>query len=316
MKFSRLTFEKTTERETTMTNTIQIQSAQDITNTANVSYYVDKIKNEMTVATGAWRNVAELFAAASNEFGNDSDKFKALVKATNFSRSKVAKLIAIANDQRLKTHEEIVQCVDAWTVMYEMTTLTNDEFQEFISSVKGETVITKKEVNAARVKETVKVDPYKTVFSIQIDVNAIQALLFSGTDYQELIDAIETIQNTMNYVRVQQTNLFENDAACFAAELDREYNKQVRKIWNDEKKKFIARSKCQKTIAELKEDIQATFNEGDYKEAFSRIDSDAFDQNELMNISTRIVYEKREKKFGLKASDAALFANTAILVAA
>lgn len=316
MKFSRLTFEKTTERETIMTNTIQIQSAQDITNTANVSYYVDKIKNEMTVATGAWRNVAELFAAASNEFGNDSDKFKALVKATNFSRSKVAKLIAIANDQRLKTHEEIVQCVDAWTVMYEMTTLTNDEFQEFISSVKGETVITKKEVNAARVKETVKVDPYKTVFSIQIDVNAIQAQLFSGTDYQELIDAIETIQNTMNYVRVQETTLFENDAARFYSELDREYKKQVRKIWNDEKKKFIARSKCQKTIAEVKEDIQAQFNGGDYEAAFSFIGSDAFDQSEIMNIATHNVYEKREKKFSLNASNAALFANTAIQVAA
>ena len=316
MKFSRLTFEKTTERETTMTNTFQIQSAQDITNTANVSYYVDKIKNEMTVAMGAWRNVAELFAAASNEFGNDSDKFKALVKATNFSRSKVAKLIAIANDQRLKTHEEIVQCVDAWTVMYEMTTLTNDEFQEFISSVKGETVITKKEVNAARVKETVKVDPYKTVFSIQIDVNAIQAQLFSGTDYQELIDAIETIQNTMNYVRVQETTLFENDAARFYSELDREYKKQVRKIWNDEKKKFIARSKCQKTIAEVKEDIQAQFNGGDYEAAFSFIGSDAFDQSEIMNIATHNVYEKREKKFSLNASNAALFANTAIQVAA
>lgn len=292
------------------------QSSQDISNETAVAYYADKIKSEVKTATGAWRNVAELFAAASNEFGNDSDKFKALVKATNFSRSKVAKLIAIANDQRLKTHEENVQCVDAWTVMYEMTTLTDDEFQKFISSVKGETVITTKEVNAARVKETVKVDPYKTVFSIQIDVNAIQAQLFSGNEYCELLDAIETIQNTMNYVRVQETNLFENDAARFYSELDREYKKQVRKIWNDEKKKFIARSKCQKTISEVKEDIQATFNVGDYKTAFSFIDSDAFDQNELMNIATRNVYEKREEKFSLKASDAALFANTAIQVAA
>ena len=243
-----------------MPNTSEIKSLQDLTNVASVAYYTDKIKSEIKTSTGAWRNVAGLFAAAFNEF--------------------------------------------------------DDEFQKFINDVTTDTIITSKEVNDARVKEAVKFDPYQTVFSIQIDVNAIKAKMFSGEDYKELVDAIETIQNTMNYVRVQETNLFENDAARFHAELNREYNKQVRKAWNDEKKKFIARSKCEKTIAEVKKDIQAQFNDGDYDTAFSFIGSDAFDQNKIMNIAAFNVYEKREEKFSLKTSAADAFANTEIQVAA
>jgi ribosomal protein L3 len=299
-----------------MNEIIEMKSAQDIANEASVNYYADKIKSEMKTATCAWRAVAQLFASASNEFGTDSDKFKALLIATNFSRSKVAKLIAVANNERLKIYEDTLQSVSAWTVMYDITTLSDDEFQKFIASVDSDTVITTKEVNAARVKETVIADPYKTVFSIQIDENAIKAQLFSGDDYQELLDAIETIQNTMNYVRVQQTNLFENDVARFAAELDREYKKQVRKVWSEAKSAFIANSKSKQTIAEVKEDIQAQFNAGDYKAAFSFIGSDAFDQNELWEIATRNVYKMREKKFALKASAADAFANTEIQVAA
>ena len=299
-----------------MTNITELKSAQDIGNETSVAYYADKIKVEMKTATGAWRAVAELFAAAANEFSTDSDKFKSLMKATNFSRSKVYKLIATATDERLKMYEDTLQSVMAWTVMYEITTLSDVEFQKFIASVDSDTVITIKEVNAARVKETVVIDPYKTVFSIQIDENAIKAQLFSGDDYQDLIDAIETIQNTMNYVRVQETDLINNDAARFYSELDREYKKQVRKVWSEAKSAFISNSKSKQTIAEVKEDIQAQFNAGDYKAAFSFIGSDAFDQNELMNFATRKVYEMREKKFALKASAADAFANNEIQVAA
>ena len=299
-----------------MTNITELKSIQDFANETPVAYYADKIKAEMKTATGAWRAVAELFAAAANEFSTDSDKFKSLMKATNFSRSKVYKLIATATDDRLKMYEDKLQSVIAWTVMYEITSLSNDEFQKFIASVDSDTVITIKEVNAARVKDPSPSEPYKTVFSIQIDVNAIKAQLFSGDDYQELIDAIETIQNTMNYVRIQETNLFENDAARFHFELNLEFKKQVRKVWSKEKSSYIANSKSKQTIAEVKEDIQAQFNEGDYEAAFNFIGSDAFDQNELMSIATRNVYEMREKKFALKASAADAFANNEIQVAA
>ena len=299
-----------------MNEVFEMKSAQDISNAASVDYYADKIKSEIKTATGAWRAVAQLFAAASNEFGTDSDKFKALLIATNFSRSKVYKLIAVANDERLQMYEDTLQSVVAWTVMYEIKTLSDNEFQKFIASVDSDTVITTKEVNAARVKEPVIADPYKTVFSIQIDENALKAQLFSGNEYKELLDAIETIKNTMNYVRVKQTPLFDNDVARLFDEINREYDRQVRKVWNKAKIDFIASTKCKVTVAEVKEDIQEFIKEGDYAAAFSFIGSDAFDQGKLWEIAARNVHKNREEKFALSASAPDAFANTEIQVAA
>lgn len=300
-----------------MTNITELKSSQDFANETPVAYYAVKIKAEMKTATGAWRAVAELFAAAANEFSTDSDKFKSLMKATNFSRSKVYKLIATATDERLKMYEDKLQSVIAWTVMYEITTLLDDEFQKFIDSVDSDTVITIKEVNAARVKETLTPDPYKTVFSIQIDVNAIKAQLFSGKDLQELVAALETIQNTMNYVRVKKTSLIENDAARFADEFEREYDKLVRKLWDDEKTALIASDASTKEdIAKNQDQIQSLFSERRYEEVFSLIRSDALDQEALAKIAQNIVINKREQKFVPLARPYNAFANTEIRVAA
>lgn len=305
-----------TKKDYKMKKGIEMNSAQDISNEATVAYYADQIKHEMKTATGAWRAVANLFASASNEFGTDSDKFKALVKETNFSRSKVYKLIAIANDGRLKMYEDTLQCVMAWTVMYEITTLKDHEFQRFTNIVYGDTVITIKEVNAARDKEIVIADPFKTLFSIQIDENALKAQLFSSDEYQELLDAIETIQNTMNYVRVQQTSVFENDVARFHSQVERVYHKLVRKAWNDEKTEFFTRCKHKSTIEEVKEDIQVQFDNGDYEEAFSWIGSDAFDQGEIWSNACEKVYADREKKYVLEASSDGIFSNKEMKLAA
>jgi hypothetical protein len=299
-----------------MKNDIEMNSAQETSNEASVAYFADKIKSEMKTATCAWRSVAELFAAASSQFSTDSDNFKQLLKATNFSRSKAYKLIAIANDDRLKMYEDMLQCVSAWTVMYEITTLKGDEFQRFINIIQGDTVVTSNEVNAARVKEAVIADPFKTLFSIQIDENAMKAQLFSGDEYQELLEAIETIQSTMNYVRVEETKVFENDVARFHSQVERVYAQLVRKTWNEEKKAFFARCKCKTTIAEVKEDIQTLFDNGDYKEAFSLIDSDGFDQAQLFNDAFTKVHELRERKFDENAAAAEALANKKIKIAA
>ncbi len=91
-----------------MKEVIEMNSTQDISNAAQVNYYADKIKSEMKTATGAWRVVAQLFDDASNDFGTDSDKFKSLLIATNCSRSKVAVLIDVANDKRMKMYEDLL----------------------------------------------------------------------------------------------------------------------------------------------------------------------------------------------------------------
>jgi predicted HNH restriction endonuclease len=141
--------------------------------------------------------------------------------------------------------------------------------------------------------------------------------LFSGVDYQELRDVIDTIQNTMNYVQVVRTSLIENDAARFADEFEREYDKLVRKLWDDEKKALIASDASTKEdIAKNQDQIQSLFSERRYEEVFSLIGSDALDQEALAKIAQNNVTNKREKKFIPLARPYNACANTEIRVAA
>lgn len=285
-------------------------------NETAVATYVAQIKKYIGDATHSWRQIADIFASAEEEFGFTSDKMKKLMKQTGFSKSKTSKLISISKSKRLRDHYNTFRSTEAWTVLYEVTKLTDDEFQKLIGRLGDDEIVTQSQVNAAKTKIVTEVDPYKTVFSIQIDINAIKSQMFSGHDYEKLIEAVETIQNTMNYIRVSESNVFENDAARFLSEINREYNRKVRETWNKARKEFISQCKCEKTILELKEDIQSSFKSGDYASAFSFIGFDGFDQNEIMNEATHAVYEIREKKFGQKANSSDAFANTAIKTAA
>ena len=149
-----------------------------------VSDYADRIKKQLEASTTAWRTIADILAAASEEFGMDSDMMRSLLKQTKFSTSKASKLISIANSARLNANANLFSSVDAWTVLYSVTQLTDEEFTRLIDSIDEGDVITASTVSGARNKTDQKSDPYKTVFSIQIDVNALKATLFSDAEYR------------------------------------------------------------------------------------------------------------------------------------
>lgn len=286
-------------------------------NETAVATYVDRIKKHMSDATFAWRQIAEILAAAADEFGFDSDKMKSLRKQTGFSKSKASKLITIATSKRLRDHYATFETTNAWTVLYEITKLTDDEFATLLGNVDPDEVITQKDVNNARKKIEKEVDPYKTVFSIQIDVNAIKSGMFSGSDYQELHDAIETIQNTLNHVRVVETNQFDNEAARFYAEIEREFDKVTRAEFNAAKKSYKKRTKDKTLFGPYTaEELAQLMREKDYATAFDALDSDRFDQSRLYNAAINNAYKKREKKFGPLVRPHDEYANTEIKSAA
>lgn len=286
-------------------------------NETAVAAYVESIKKHMTAATFAWRQIAEILAAAADEFGFESDKMKSLRKQTGFSKSKASKLITIATSKRLRDHYATFKTTNAWTVLYEVTKLTDDEFATLLENVSDGEIITQKIVNDARTKIVAEPDPYKTVFSIQIDVNAIKSMMFSGDDYQELLDAIEMIQNTMNHVRVVETNQFENDAARFSAEVQREFDKAVRKEFAAAKKSYEKRASDKTMFGTFNVDeLQQLMRDKDYATAFDALDSDRFDQARLYNEAVNNAYAKREKKFAPFVRPHDEYANTEIQIAA
>src|SRR6056297_1943227 len=86
-----------------------------------VTEYADRIKKQLAASTTAWRAVADILAAASEEFGMNSDLMRSLLKQTKFSASKASKLISIANSARLSDNAKLFGSVDAWTVLYSVT---------------------------------------------------------------------------------------------------------------------------------------------------------------------------------------------------
>lgn len=280
-----------------------------------VTEYADRIKMQLAASTTAWRAVADILAAASEEFGMNSDLMRSLLKQTKFSISKASKLISIANSARLNDNANLFTSVDAWTVLYSVTQLSEQEFTQLIENINEGDVITAATVSAARIKDDQEPDPYKTVFSIQIDVNALKATLFSDAEYLELIEAMQLIQDTMDYVRVLRTPKYENEAARFQADVEREMSKLTRKVFAEAKKAYKRgeNSELSKTDADA---IKVLMENKQYEDAFAAIKSDAFDQAELWSKAKQSVQNKREVKFAEIVRPYDAYANTTIQQAA
>jgi hypothetical protein len=325
-----------------MTNIIQ--SNQDVA----VSEYVVRIKAEMTKATTAWKSIADILAAAANDFGMQSDLMRSLLKQTQFSESKAVKLIAVANSKRIQDHSADLQSVDAWTVLYQITTLSDEEFQRLLDKLEADEIITASVVNAARDKKERDDNPYQTTFSIQIDKNAIKSAAFD--QYQELHDLLQKIQDTMSYVRVVETPFYENTSASIWRDVERKYHLLATALVNDEMTKYRKRRKKewdaatqqrkfylanamegQKDYIKKRYSQDDTFKYGSltkeemndlkrshhYEEALEALGAtDVWDEGALWDEAQSAVLEKREKRYGPKATSPDLYANTEIQVAA
>src|SRR5258708_23008178 len=101
-------------------------------NLKKVEEFVEVIREHMKGSTNNVRQIASAFAEAKEMYGQGSDRFTQLCKETKFSVSKACKLASIASDERLKAHEEELSAVHSWTVLYEITTLTDAQFNELL----------------------------------------------------------------------------------------------------------------------------------------------------------------------------------------
>lgn len=283
--------------------------------------YAERIKAQIAAATTAWKEVARLFAQAANEFGLKSDEMKSLLKQTNFSESKAVKLIAIANSERLQKHEETFKSVDAWTVLYSITALQDDEFQRLLDKVDDETVITQSVINGAKNKVELEIDDYETVFTIKISASALKS---AEVEYGELRDAVQNIQDTIKYVRVDETALFENDASHFYSSVQTKFQSLATALVNEQMKKYRKTKQDHFKKYGLygnlnKDEINELKREGSFIEALQAMGvADVFDETKLYDESHALVVKAREEKFKerLQNISAFAFANTEIQVAA
>ena len=284
-------------------NIIELNNSLVMSNEAvAVTTYATLIKEQIAVSAGAWNEIARLLSAAAEEFGLKSDLMRALLKQTKFSESKAVKLIAIANSERLKTHANIFKHVTAWTVQYAITSLEDDEFARLLSKVDEETVITQSVVDAVKTKEETEVDDYKTVFTIKISAAALKAGMFDG--YAELQEAVKNIQDTIEYVRVDETKMYENDCAREMQQVHNKYKSLATKLVNEEMQKY-RRTVDFKTFglygSEDKESMAALKRDYEFFKALEAMGvGDKFDEAALYQEAQIQVSEARAKKVSKK----------------
>lgn len=283
--------------------------------------YAARIKEQISNAATAWKEVAQLFAQAASEFGLKSDAMKSLLKQTNFSESKAVKLIAISKSKRLLENAETFNHVEAWTVLYAITALTNDEFDRLLKEVDEATVITQSVVNRAKTKQKREVDDYETVFTIKISATALKA---GEVEYSELQDAVQNIQDTIKYVRVDETALFENDVSRFYNEVQKKFQSLATALVNAEMKKYRTKNQAYFKKYELygnlnKDEMNELKRDCNFAEALDAMGvADILDQETLYNQAHSLVVKAREEKYKarLQKISAFAFANNEIQVAA
>lgn len=294
--------------------------------------FIETIKAELAKQTQAWRVIAKQFALAFDQFGSDSDAYKAILKATGFNEKTAYKLTQIGNDSRLT--DPAFERVVAWTVLYEISLMSDDEIQTLkaqLSSFKSNGIPTAAMVKKIRFPETKEADPYQSVFNIRIDKNALKSSKFDGSAYETLVELIAQIQDTVPYVRVDETDLYENETRRELAEIDRVKERIVREkvvkaisVYKKESSEWKSfKSAQRKGQIRLRrpmlaywrdeEEIFEALKEKDgYVQIFQELKSpeDGRTEADFFNEAQERVTKKREKKFGRLANKQFAHANT------
>lgn len=266
------------------------------TNTTSNNEFAVRIKTLLSESTAAWRKIAVVLADAEDQFGYTSDRFKALLKEVAFSKATASKLIQIARDKRIEANASLFDTCNAWTVLYEITTLDAEQFDRLVETIecanisfedsdKGKKVLTVATVraikNADNKKET---NPYRPAFTISIDVDALRTKEFDFENYEELMQHVRAIANEIAFVKIEKTDVYEKQSDFYLRKMQSAYDavkynyfKKVLKDCQDNGAEWKSyRSKKKAKIANLKRPPLGVYSDFADAKANYLEDPDAF----------------------------------------
>ena len=191
----------------------------EASNKKPVSEFVTYIRDNLAISTKSWKLIAAAFHEASDMYGFDSDSYKRLLKETGFHKSKASKFIAIAASERLRRYETQLQCVHSWNTLYEITTLTEEQFDSlciFYNLDKVDTCpfLTESQVMAFKRVEAPK-SPFKRLAYISVDEDALKGQLLDGSVLETLHETLKTLEGLSPFIKVQETGVDDAEASLF-----------------------------------------------------------------------------------------------------
>jgi len=193
-------------------------------NTKPVDEFITYIKEKLEISIKNWRLIANALAEASEMYSVDSDAYRRLLKATNFSKSKAAKLVAIATSKRLKTYENQFRCVQSWSTLYEVTTLNDTQF----TALREKYDLDNRDVNPvlteASVKAFKRVKTEKSVFKriayISVDEDALRGNLIAGIEHDILIETLKQLSEISPYFKIEESDVFDKQSSLYYKQLE------------------------------------------------------------------------------------------------
>ena len=272
-------------------------------NEVAVEQYATEINEQLASSTNAWRQVAEIFAAAQDQFGRQSKEMKQLGKKTNFSVAKVDKLTLIFDCKPLKNQHKLFSRVQTWTVLYQVTLLDDDQFATLCERLRnGENLTTGLVTSIRKSKVEEKRIEYQQFAKIMIDINAIRLGRLQQEEYETLIKTLEGVP----YTKIEVNDLWSKVGEDWEKEIHAEYVRVVRSAWLQEKKKYLCRIRgndgnkeyYKSRVNEIRDDVIPFLDNGEFKIAFDNIDSDEFDEGRFWNEAEGIVAARHKEKYG------------------
>lgn len=216
-------------------------------NTKTVEEFIEHIRERIIAAANNWKEIAAAFGEAKEMYGFDSDTFKQLCKATKFSKSKASKLATIATSERLKKYGKELAAVQSWTVMYEITTLKDDEFERLLKNrsnkvddVDKAEVISSGMVRSAR-KIKVERSAMRVYATVYVDIEAIRTEMMDGDAIEALETALRNIQTKVPYVKIDRSNVCKDEQDEYLSKLRRAFEVERRIMFNEEVDKMFER---------------------------------------------------------------------------
>jgi hypothetical protein len=277
-----------------------------------VSEFVNYIRDNLAVSTKSWKLIAAAFHEASEMYGFDSDSYKRLLQETGFHKSKASKFIAIASSERLKKYETQLHCVHSWNTLYEITTLSEVQFDSLcmqynLDNADACPFLTEAQVAAFKRVEAPK-SPYKRLAYITIDEDALKGQLVDGCTLESLHNSLNALKELSPYIRVEETGIDDAEGSIFMEQvmstmralatkkLKEVYERKLKSISLPKRKGQTADQRFVQAWGISREELFGYIAEGEPDKAFGLLDViDECNENKLWDAALEQVQRSRVK---------------------
>ncbi|MEW2914209.1 hypothetical protein [Leisingera sp. JC11] len=290
-------------------------------NTEGVRAFAERIRKKLSESATAWWDIAGILEKAERQYALSSDEMQALLSEVGFTKSKASKLIQVAKSERLREHFAEFSITTAWTVLYRITSLSDEEFALVLAAVRPGIVLTNAWIDdVIGLRKDRKNSAFKPLFSVEVDVRALKGLKFQGDSYEQVMTALETLKKKVPFLEVVDSGLFEKEydrigrdkqkardyvLGKFARKAIADY-KSASSEWKQyDNKKLRAELKLKPPKIGIYSDLEEALASAKASppEFFKVLNADWFSESDWDTETTAVLHNRREKYLAENSAD-------------